>query len=51
VIAAFGFALRAVLHLATLPEAERQIHELAWTWMRVGDFSADVAFLLDRSRP
>src|SRR5262245_3019630 len=47
VIAAFGFALRAVLQLAALPEAERQIHELCWTWMRVGDFSADVAFLLD----
>src|SRR5262245_5069225 len=47
VLAAFGFALRAVLHLASLPEAERQIHEVCWTWMRVGDFSADVAFLLD----
>src|SRR5262245_10640012 len=47
VIAAFGFALRAVLLLAGLPEAQRQITEFAWTWMRVGDFSADVAFLLD----
>ena len=47
VIAAFGFALRAVLHLAGLPEAERHVIEFAWTWMRVGDFSADVSFLLD----
>jgi NADH-quinone oxidoreductase subunit L len=47
VLAAFGFALRAVLHLAGLPEAERHVTELAWTWMRVGDFSVDVSFLLD----
>src|SRR5499427_5257098 len=47
VIAAFGFALRAVLHLAGLPEAERHVVEACWTWMRVGDFSADVSFLLD----
>ena len=47
VLAAFGFALRAVLHLASLPEHERHLTELAWTWMRVGDFSVDVSFLLD----
>src|SRR5882672_12521244 len=47
VIVAFGFALRAVLHLASLPEAERRITEMAWTWMRVGDFRVDVSFLLD----
>ena len=47
VIAAFAFALRAVLHLAALPEAERHVEEFCWTWMRVGDFSADVSFLLD----
>jgi NADH-quinone oxidoreductase subunit L len=47
VLAAFGFALRAVLHLASLPEAERHLTEMAWTWMRVGDFSVDVSFLLD----
>ena len=47
VIVAFGFALRAVLHLAGLPEAERHVTEFCWTWMRVGDFSADVSFLLD----
>ena len=47
VLAAFGFALRAVLHLASLPEHERHITELVWTWMRVGDFSVDVSFLLD----
>jgi NADH-quinone oxidoreductase subunit L len=47
VIVAFGFALRAVLHLAGLPESERHVVEACWTWMRVGDFSADVSFLLD----
>src|SRR5262249_59367606 len=47
VIAAFGVAVRAVLPLAGLPEAERHLIEYAYTWMRVGDFSADVSFLLD----
>ena len=47
VIVAFGFALRAVLHLAALPEAERHVSELAWHWIRVGDFSVNVSFLLD----
>ena len=47
VVAAFGLALRAVLQLAALPEHERHLSEVAWTWMRVGTFSADVAFLLD----
>ena len=47
VLAAFGFALRAVLHLAGLPEHERHLTEFAWTWMRVGDFSVDISFLLD----
>jgi NADH-quinone oxidoreductase subunit L len=36
-----------VLHLAGLPEAERHVVEFCWTWMRVGDFSANVSFLLD----
>jgi len=44
---AFVAAVRAVLQLAALPPAERVIHELAYTWMRVGDFSADVGFQLD----
>jgi NADH-quinone oxidoreductase subunit L len=47
VVAAFVLAARAVLHLAGLPEDERRITELAWTWMRVGDFTANVSFLLD----
>jgi NADH-quinone oxidoreductase subunit L len=47
VAVAFALSVRAVLALAGLPEAERVIHETAWTWMRVGDFSVDVAFLLD----
>ncbi len=44
---AFLASLRAVFHLAGLPEGERQIVEIAYTWMRVGDFLADVGFLLD----
>ncbi len=47
VLAAFGFAVRAVLHLSGLPEHERHLTEFAWTWMRVGDFSVDISFLLD----
>jgi NADH-quinone oxidoreductase subunit L len=43
----FAWALVSVLRLAALPEAHRAIVESAWTWMRVGDFSVDVAFLLD----
>jgi NADH-quinone oxidoreductase subunit L len=44
---AFLASLRVVLHLAGLPESQRQIIETAYTWMRVGDFRADVGFLLD----
>ncbi|HUO41272.1 MAG TPA: NADH-quinone oxidoreductase subunit L, partial [Mycobacterium sp.] len=44
---AFLAAVRAVVTLAGMPEADRAIHETAWTWMRVGDFRVDVAFLLD----
>ncbi|HYM79884.1 MAG TPA: NADH-quinone oxidoreductase subunit L [Candidatus Limnocylindria bacterium] len=43
----FAAAVRAVMALAARPEHERAITETAYTWMRVGDFSADVAFLLD----
>ncbi len=44
---AFALALRAVLALAALPEAERALQETVFTWIRVGDFKVDVAFLLD----
>src|SRR5512141_2952569 len=44
---AFLAAVRAVAALAGHPAEERAIVETAWTWMRVGDFSADVSFLLD----
>ncbi|HEV2106593.1 MAG TPA: NADH-quinone oxidoreductase subunit L, partial [Candidatus Eisenbacteria bacterium] len=44
---AFLAALRAVLQLAALPPAARTLVETCWTWMRVGDFQARVAFLLD----
>jgi NADH-quinone oxidoreductase subunit L len=45
--AAFVFAVRAVFALAARPEADRAITEKIYTWMRVGDFSVDVAYLLD----
>jgi NADH-quinone oxidoreductase subunit L len=44
---AFLAAVRAVLAVAGRPVEERQLVETAWTWMRVGDFRADVSFLLD----
>jgi NADH-quinone oxidoreductase subunit L len=44
---AFVAALRSVLALAALPESSRQIVDTVYTWMRVGDFSADVSFVLD----
>jgi NADH-quinone oxidoreductase subunit L len=45
--AAFLFALRAVVTLASLPESARVLVENAYTWMRVGEFRADVSFMLD----
>ncbi len=44
---AFAFAVRAVLRLAALPADARSLTETAWTWIRVGDFTANVSFLLD----
>jgi len=44
---AFVAAVRAVLALVGHPAEERAIVETAYTWMRVGDFSADVSFVLD----
>jgi NADH-quinone oxidoreductase subunit L len=44
---AFAAAARAVFSLAAMPAEERHLVETAWTWMQVGDFRADVAFLLD----
>jgi NADH-quinone oxidoreductase subunit L len=44
---AFLAAVRAVLLLAARPADDRVITELAYHWMKVGDFSANVAFLLD----
>src|SRR5580765_1822464 len=44
---AFAFALRAVMHLASLPAEPRVISETLSPWFRVADFSADVSFLLD----
>ena len=44
---AFLLAVRAVLHLAALPEDMRVVVEPVYTWFRVGDFTANVSFLLD----
>jgi NADH-quinone oxidoreductase subunit L len=43
----FMLAVRAALRLAGMPEENRSIVETLYTWMRVGDFSARVSFLLD----
>ncbi|MBI1798590.1 MAG: NADH-quinone oxidoreductase subunit L [Candidatus Eisenbacteria bacterium] len=45
--AAFLLALRAVFALAARPEADRTLVEIVTTWMRAGDFSVDISFLLD----
>jgi NADH-quinone oxidoreductase subunit L len=45
--ASFLLALRAVMMLAALPESQRVLTETAYHWIRVGDFSANVSFLLD----
>jgi NADH-quinone oxidoreductase subunit L len=44
---AFVASLHAVIALAARPEHERVITEVVYRWMKVGDFSADVAYLLD----
>ncbi len=44
---AFVLALRSVFTLAGMPAAERQIVDTVYTWMRVGDFSIDVSYVLD----
>src|SRR5262245_26977263 len=44
---AFVAALRAVVQLAGQPAEARALTETAYTWMKVGDFSATVGFLLD----
>src|SRR5438093_8969707 len=44
---AFAFAVRAVVSLAQLPADQRLLTDTVGTWFRVGDFSADLGFLLD----
>jgi NADH-quinone oxidoreductase subunit L len=44
---AFAWAVRSVLALAALPEGQRAIVDTVYTWIRVGDFSVDVSYLLD----
>ncbi len=43
----FAWSVLSVLRLAALPEAQRAVVESVYTWMRVGDLSVDVSFLLD----
>ncbi|HEY6865834.1 MAG TPA: NADH-quinone oxidoreductase subunit L, partial [Candidatus Eisenbacteria bacterium] len=43
----FVVAVRAVATLAALPPEARALTDTVYTWFRVGDFSADVSFLLD----
>jgi NADH-quinone oxidoreductase subunit L len=43
----FLWSALSALRLAALPGAERAIVESAYAWMRVGDLSVDVSFLLD----
>ena len=45
--ASFAFAVRAVLALAALPETNRAMVETLYPWLRVGDLSVNVSFLLD----
>jgi NADH-quinone oxidoreductase subunit L len=47
VFASFVLAALSVIHLASLPAESRRMVADVYTWMRVGDFSVDVAFLLD----
>jgi len=47
VAVAFLLAVRGFMALAALPESDRTIVETIYTWMRVGDFSVDVSFMLD----
>jgi NADH-quinone oxidoreductase subunit L len=44
---AFLAALRAVVTLAGHPEPARALTEFGYHWIRSGDFSVDVAFLMD----
>jgi len=44
---AFAWSVVSVLRLAGLPAEHRAVTETVYTWMRVGDFRADVSFLLD----
>src|SRR3989454_8080010 len=43
----FVLAVRAALRLAGLPEDARTIVEPVMTWIKVGDFTANISFLLD----
>ena len=41
---AFAAAVRAVVSLAGQPAEARALTEIAYGWMKVGDFSVDVGF-------
>ena len=43
----FALAVRATMRLAGLPVEARTVVEPVMTWIRVGDFTANISFLLD----
>ncbi len=47
-LAAFACAAIATIMLALRPTEERQVVELAWTWLSAGDFSVGLDFWFDQ---
>src|SRR5512140_1180649 len=47
VFASFLLSVAAFLHLLSLPPADRSFTDLWYTWVQVGDFRANAAFLVD----
>jgi NADH-quinone oxidoreductase subunit L len=47
VAVSFVLSVRVVLHLASLPAAERQLIDTVGRWLSFGDVHLDIAFLLD----
>src|SRR5206468_4313207 len=48
VLAAFVVALLNFFNLAAQPEDSRQVTDLAYTWISVGNLQVSVSFLLDQ---
>ena len=47
VAAAFALAVKVFFDLRAMPEAERALHDLVYSWIPIGDLSVDVAFTAD----